>query len=454
MKTNLVISIQLLFTAFAGTVADAQPVPILEAYIESGLANNLALQQQNLDVQRSLEAMREARSLFYPTVQFKATYTRSAGGRDIAIPVGDLLNPVYTTLNQLTQTNQFPQISNVNERFLPDNFHETYLNVTYPLFNSDLKYNRQIKQHQVQSKTAQKAAYEHALRYQITEAYLQYLKALEAEKIWINAQKVLRELRRFNQSLVDNDVATRDVVATADYELSKVEHEIYSLQSQQNSARAYFNFLLNRDLQEPVIIDTTLLAQSVRAYDRADMIRGALGSRHEPGALLAGQAAAETAVRLNEAKRMLPEVFIGGQLGFQGFGYKFNEDQMYGLVQVGLNYTIFNGNQTKSKIQQARIESEKLRQQHSEVQQQITLQVTQAWNELENARNAWTTAQQGRRAAAESFRIINNKYRANQALLVEFLDAENRLTTAELQVLLAWSDVLIKEAALQNAAGQ
>lgn len=454
MKTKLLISIHLLLAAFSGTVADAQPVPILETYIEAGLANNLALQQQNLDLQRSLEAVQEARSLFYPAVQFKATYTRSAGGRNIDIPVGDLLNPVYSTLNQLTQTNLFPQIDNVSEQFLPDNFHETYLNVTYPLFNSDLKYNRQIKQHQVQGKTAQKAAYEHELRYQITEAYLQYLQALEAEKIWVNSQKVLRELRRFNQSLVDNDMATRDVVATADYELSKVEHEIFSLQSRQNTARAYFNFLLNRDLQEAVIVDTTMFRQPVRAYDRSEMIQGALGNRHELDALIAGQAAAETAVRLNEAKRILPDAYIGGQLGFQGFGYKFNEDQMYGLVQVGLNYTIFNGGQTKSKIQQAKIESEKLRQQHSAVQQQIALQVTQAWNELENARNAWATAREGQRAAAESFRIINNKYRANQALLVEFLDAENRATAAQLQVLLAWSEVLIKEAALQKAAGQ
>lgn len=454
MKTKLLISIQLLLVTIAGTVAEAQPTPILETYIETGLANNLALQQQNLDLQRSLEAVREARSLFYPAVQFKATYTRSSGGRKIDIPVGDLLNPVYSTLNQLTQTNLFPQIDNVSEQFLPDNFHETYLNVTYPLFNSDLKYNRQIKQHQVQSQTAQKAAYEHELRYQITDAYLQYLKALEAEKIWVNSQKVLRELRRFNQSLVDNDVATRDVVATADYELSKVEHEIYSLQSQQNTARAYFNFLLNRDLQEAVIVDTTMFQQSVRAYDRTEMIQGALGNRHELDALMAGQAAAETAVRLNEAKRILPDAYIGGQLGFQGFGYKFNGDQMYGLVQVGLNYTIFNGGQTKSKIQQAQIQSEKLRQQHNEVQQQIALQVTQAWNELENARNAWSTAREGQRAATESFRIVNNKYRANQALLVEFLDAENRVTTAQLQVLLAWSDVLVKEAALQKAAGQ
>ena len=62
-------------------------------------------------------------------------------------------------------------------------------------------------------------------------------------------------------------------------------------------------------------------------------------------------------------------------------------------------------------------------------------------------------AQSGLRAAEETFRIVNNKYRASQVLLLEFLDAQNRVTTARLQQLLAWSDVLVKEAALRKAAG-
>lgn len=87
------------------------------------------------------------------------------------------------------------------------------------------------------------------------------------------------------------------------------------------------------------------------------------------------------------------------------------------------------------------------------MQQQIALQVSSSWNELEAAQNSFRTAQIGLRAAEETFRIVNNKYRANQVLLLEFLDAQNRVTTAKLQQLLAWSEVLVKEAALRKAAG-
>ncbi len=453
MKAKRLVCI--LLALYMGSVSGilAQSSPVLEAYIQTGLNNNLALQQQNLDLQKSLEAVRQARSLFYPTVQFNATYTRASGGRSIAIPIGDLMNPVYSTLNQITQSNQFPMLENLEEQFLPDNFQETYLKVAYPLFNSDLKYNRQIREQLVQGKTAQKAAYEHELRYRITEAYLQYMQALEAEKIWQGAKSVLAELRRFNESLVKNNVATRDVVATADYELSKAEHEIFQLQRQQNTAKAYFNFLINTDLQADITVDTTLLSQGVAAYDRAELVQQALSDRHELAAIRAGQAASETALKLQEANRILPDAYIGAQLGFQGYGYTFNSGQAYVLAQVGLTYDIFSGGQTKSKIHQARIEHEKVRVQYSEAQQQIALQVTQTWNNLETARNAWITSRQGLNAAEETFRIVNNKYRANQALLLEFLDAQNRVTAARLQVLLAWADVLIREAELKKAAG-
>ncbi len=433
--------------------AFAQSSPTLDEYIRQGFSKNLALQQQNLDLQKSMEAVRQARSLFYPTVQFNAAYTVAAGGRKIDFPIGDLLNRVYGTLNDITQSNQFSTLENQQIQFLPNNFQETYLKVAYPLFNSDLRYNRQIQQQVVLGKTAQKAAYEHELRYRITEAYLQYLQSLEAEKIWLNAKDVLTELRRFNESLVKNNVATRDVVATADYELSKADREIFQLRSQQNTARAYFNFLINRDLQSDVTIDTSLLHQPLPAYDRDQLITDALRDRQELSALRAGQSAAELALKLNEANRILPDAYIGGQVGFQGFGYKFNGDQAYALAQVGLTYDIFNGGQTRSKIQQARIESEKVRAQYTDVQQQIALQTTQAWNNFEAARNAWITTRQGQGAAEETFRIVNNKYRAGQTLLIEFLEAQNRVTTARLQVLLAWTDVLLREAELRKSAG-
>lgn len=435
------------------STAQAQQSAILDEYVRSGLVNNLALQQQDFDLQKSREAVRQARSLFYPVISFNASYTRALGGRNTSLPIGDLLNPVYTTLNQITQSGAFPQVENQKIQFLPDNFQETKVKFAYPLFNSDLRYNRQIQEQLYESKSAQKVAYEQELHYQITEAYLRYVQALEAEKVWGNAKVVLTELRRFNESLVKNNVATRDVVATADYELSKADNEIYQLRSSQNTARAYFNFLINKDLQNAVVVDTALLRPTRSTYQLADLLQQALANRAEFTALRAGLAAAGTDVKRNDANRKLPDFYLGGEFGFQGYGYHFSGDQAYALAQVGLTYDLYDAGQRKSKTQVARLENEKIRTQLTQVQQQIALQITRNWNDLEAARNTYTTTQTGLRAAEETFRIVNNKYRASQVLLIEFLQAQNRVTTARLQSTLAWMDILLKEAALRQAAG-
>lgn len=432
---------------------------VLEQYIQSGLANNLALQQQDWQLRKAQESVRQAKALSYPSVQFEANYMRAAGGRRIRFPVGDLVNPIYANLNLINELIQpgspdYPtNVPNVNEQFLPDDFHETKVRFSYPLFNTDLKYNRLIREELYASQVAQKAAYEVDLRYRITAAYLGYLQAVEGEKIWQNTRAVLTELRRFNESLVTHHVATRDAVAAADYELSKADSEIARLRAAQHTARAYLNYLLHRDLQSEVVVDTALMQPAEAAYALEPLLTQALVQRPEFAALQAGIRAAEADVRRNAANLRVPDFYIGGELGFQGFGYRFDGEQAYALVRVGMTYDLFDGGLRRSRTQEARIEAERLRTQLADTEQQIALQTTEAWNAWQAAQQAYAAAQMGVRAAEEAYRIVNNKYRANQTLLIEWLDAQNRLATAQLQQSLAWYDVLLKEAALRRAAG-
>ena len=90
----------------------------LDNYIREGFDNNLALKQKELDYRRSVQSLNQARALFYPNISFNARFSLAEGGRTIDFPVGDLLNPIYTTLNQLTQSQQFPMIDNQSIYFM------------------------------------------------------------------------------------------------------------------------------------------------------------------------------------------------------------------------------------------------------------------------------------------------------------------------------------------------
>jgi hypothetical protein len=145
------------------TTGAQTPSATLDAYVAEGLQSNLALKGQNLSFEKSLRALEEAKGLFLPTLDFDARYSRAGGGRTIEFPVGDLLNPVYGTLNQMTGSDRFPTLDNVNTPFLRPQEHETKLRLVQPVVQPGLYYNYQIKSLETESQQAAVQTYRRQL---------------------------------------------------------------------------------------------------------------------------------------------------------------------------------------------------------------------------------------------------------------------------------------------------
>ena len=170
---------------FPPTFVPAQS--ILGSYIDSAFSNNLTLQQKNISLEKSLLALQSARSLYWPSVNFQGGYQTGEGGRSIALPVGDLLNPVYSTLNKLTASNAFPSIQNEETYFLPQNFYDVKVASAIPILNTDIKYNKIIHSRQATMQKTDVVLYKRELVLQVKSAYFNYLSALQAVAIYIQA---------------------------------------------------------------------------------------------------------------------------------------------------------------------------------------------------------------------------------------------------------------------------
>ncbi|MCX6214775.1 TolC family protein [Spirosoma sp.] len=443
--------------SIAAQPASTNVSAVLEGYVREGLTNNLAIRQESLEISRVTESLNQAKSLFYPRVAFSPTYSLAAGGRRLEFPVGDLLNPAYKALNQLTGADRFPtNIENVNQLLAPNNFHDTKFSVSYAIFNTDIQYNYLIQKQLLTSQQARRRVIENELRYTIATAYYQYLQTLDAIRIFESSREVLTELARLNEKLVRNNVATKEVVTSARYETSKLDQQLAVAQKNRETARAYFNFLLNRDLQAHIDVDSSLTRILPESPENVvDLQRTALLGRQELSQVTSSLGAAQTAVKLAEANANIPNVFVGANTGFQGFGYTF-QNQAYVVAQVGLQWDLFRGYEKRSKIQQAKIQASALQTRLAEVQQQIQLQVLQAYYDLNAATESLAATQSGMINADQTFRVIDSKYRNGQSLLIEFLRYQNDRLTAQLQHSLARMDVLVKRAALDRvvAVGQ
>jgi outer membrane protein len=256
-KKNLLLFIALLFLYALWQKAFGQTV--LDNYIKHGLDSNLALKQQTFDLQKAKLDLERAKSLFYPQVGFNEQYTLASGGRTIDVPLGDLLNNVYSSLNQLTSSTKFPQVQNQSIQFLPNDYHETKIEVSLPIYNPSLNYNKKIKEEMINTQQQQVNLYKRELVFNIKQAYFQYLQASKVVDIYNSALATVNESLRFNEKLVKNRVATKEAVLKARAEVSKVQASLTDAIHQKKNAAAYFNFLLNQPLEEPIVYDSSLI---------------------------------------------------------------------------------------------------------------------------------------------------------------------------------------------------
>lgn len=437
-------------------LASAAPAQseLLDGYVEQGLKSNQALQRRQLDVSRAIAQLRQAKAAFFPQISFNANYTWAQGGRTIDIPIGDLLNPVYGTLNQLMNENAFPQLDNVSEQFLPNNFHQTNLALVQPLFNSDIYFGYKARQSLVEVERAKQAAYENELRHEIRSAYFRHLQALEGERIYRDARTTLKELARVSEKLVAQQKATPDVLSNAAAEIARIDQRIAEAVRQVASSRAFFNFLLNREREAEVAIDPALLTPEAPLPDLAPIETYSVAARQELAALRKGMEAQESLVEMKRYDAALPDLFVAAQAGFQGFNYTFDDKQDYWLVQVGLQWDLFQGGAKRNARALSEIEVRQLENDFSELQRQLELQSLDAWYACQAARSGLLAARSGLASATDAQRILARRYQEGQALWLELVQANNQLTAARQARSIAYFEYLLSFEQLHKSISQ
>ena len=174
------------------TSGNALSQTILNTYIEEGLANNQSFIREQIRTKIQNEAVNQARGNYLPDVSFNASYTLAGGGRLIEVPAGDLVNPIYSALNDVVGSEQFPtNVANVNEQFLPNNFHETKVRLVQPILNTDIYYNYRIQTAQLSAQEARESAMRNKLIREIKVAYYNYLSAREQFAILTGTRSIL-----------------------------------------------------------------------------------------------------------------------------------------------------------------------------------------------------------------------------------------------------------------------
>jgi outer membrane protein len=420
----------------------------LDAYVKEGIENNLALKQQKLDYKKSLYAIDEARSYFFPQLSINARATFSSGGRTIDFPIGDLMNPVYSTLNTLTASNNFPQVKNEQIQFLRPFEQETKISLVQPVFNPTIYYNTKIKKELANSKSINKTIYQRNLVAEIKTAYFNHLKANKAVELIDETRKLVLENIRVNESLYANDKVTIDVIYRSKAELSKLDQQMAVAEKNVSITRRYFNFLLNKNLDSEILIEKTL-GESLPTI-QGNSSPSDLASGRSELEMLDSYASANKLSQKMYGSDYLPTVLLAADYGFQGEEYRFTDEDDFATVSLVLKWDLFTGKKRKAKIQQSRIDGEVLKTRQQELQNQLELQINAAFLDLMASEKAIKAAKEQQTSAEQTFNLINKKYKEGQASLLQYLDAQTTLTNAKENYWIEVYDFYIKLAEYQK----
>jgi outer membrane protein len=407
----------------------SQQSEILINYINEGLSSNLALKQKEASYEKSLHVLREAKSYFYPQMNLNARYTVADGGRLIEFPIGDLLNPVYSSLNTLTGTSNFPQVENQSFRFLRPHEHETKIQVVQPLFNTDIQFNNKIKSGMVQAELADVDTYKRQLVSEIKIAYFNVLKTIQLHNLLKEIRILAEENLRVNERLFENNMLTSDRIFRSEAELSKIDQQISSAEKDYQLSKSYFNFLLNRELESEILIENDLIPDFTMTDSLTDLSEKAIEYREELVRLDIMENISSIAVTMNKMKA-LPEFLFAMDYGFQGTKYRFTGDDDFVMASVVLRWNIFHGFQNRHKISQARVDNLIIQTKKEEVTASIRLEVRQSWYELQAAQKSVIWAEKQYHATSQSYKIVEKQYNNGMTGFLEYLDARTEMVIA------------------------
>ncbi len=436
-------------------VSGARPLgEVVDQYVLESLSSNLSLQSESLEVERNLALLDAARGKFFPEVALAARYTRADGGREIDLPLGSLLNPVYSTLNDMLvaqgQAARFPQVTDQTIKFIREREQDTRVTFRQPLYAPAIPAAVRAQRALLESAEFGRIAVGRRLKRDVTVAYLDWLKATKTVDIVQASVSLLEENLRVNESLFRNGKITQDQVLRAKAELLAVVQQLRDARNGQSQARSYVNFLRNRPLEDE-LIPTVIEGEIARAvHDLGTLRTAALANRPELEQLERATRAAQSRVQVARAD-LKPTLSLGVDAGTQGEEYEFGRGRNFATVSLLLSWQFFDGGANRAEARSAHAAARQVATQRDEVALQIQLEVQQALDRLETTSDSLTTARARADASRAGFRIASRKRDEGVITQVEFIDARSSLTGAELNLNVTLFDLLARQAELDYA---
>jgi len=301
----------------------------------------------------------------------------------------------------------------------------TQLNLQQPLYNPDLMYMRKAAAQQVVMYGFQIQRTNEGIILQVSNTYLQLEFSYEAVKVLQEALTTIQETWRFTHDRYQQGLLQKSDVLNAEVQVKAAATNIAEARSQIIILSDQLGLLMNSPkgiVYKPVpyTLQAAALATDTFPVDRADI------------------KAMKTAVDVYDLSIKSTKMTMLPKLN--GFAnYQFNDKNLFGfgahsyIAGLQLSWDIFKGNQAKNKMATQVLEKSKLVEQIQNNIDQGTTEIKKAARQLSDLEFRLSQQSLSVESAAESFRIIQNRYSQGLVNTTDMLMVQTQLSQQQLQ---------------------
>jgi len=306
-----------------------------------------------------------------------------------------------------------------------------------------------IQENQVTIKKSDIESYKRDLIKEIKVAYYNYLSALKQEDIYKFALEIATEAKRVNQSLVDNGDIQTSYLLRSESEVQQVFSKIQESKNQTLAIKRYFNFLLNRELNSDIEVDSLRdinLLMNSKDFENTQLVSE---KRDE---LIMLQELIQ--IRKNQLKLSdnywIPSVNAFADLGIQSDKFKYDNKSNYYIVGVQLDMHLFDFFGSKSKKEVAEKEVEIANIEYERVKNQIEMISKNSFDNFLLAIENYKSSEMQLNAATSYYNLVIKGYKEGANSFIESLDGRVQLTQSQLLNNIKKYQIMIAKANLER----
>ncbi len=394
----------------------------LSQAIDIALKQNLEVKAARAKYQSSMAQKSMATSGFFPRVDLSEVFSRSN-------------NPVYffgMRLNQGKFVMSDMRIDRLNDPPTLNNF-LTRLQIVQPIFNGgDVWVGHQQAKLMVESTREEKTQQEKAVILAVIEAYDGVLMARAFHSVIQDAVKTAKEHVRIAESMYKQGLVVKsDLLSARVYLLSLQEEEIRA-RNMVAVAMSALNDAIGCPLHWEYNLTGTMVGGPPPSQPLETFWNQALAGRNDLKSLKFKEDAVMKEIKKSKL-HFLPSVNLMGN--WENYDEDFLDDggKNWSLM-VMANLNIFRGGYDKAKYDKALADYERIHFLRLRMESGIKLQVKQAYLKIKTAAQQIKVAQNAVEQAKESLRIVRDRYKNRLTTMVDVLDREVALKSAEVRL--------------------